>query len=91
MLLKLLAAVAFSVIGNAPRVVNALAKDTFCPAVKDRFSVPANPMELVLRLVVSLTVRVLPAPKVKVPLPVEITLPLKVAEVMALAKIPAKL
>ena len=72
-------AVAVRVIGNAPRVENELANETFCPAVKLSDSPPAKLMELVLSVVVSLTVNVSPAPKVKVPLPVEITLPLKVA------------
>jgi hypothetical protein len=88
---KLLAAVAVSVIGNAPKVVKAFAKLTLCPAVRDIDSPPARLIELVLRLVVSFTVKVFPAPKVKVPEPVEITLPLKVAEVIALANMPANL
>jgi hypothetical protein len=75
----LVPAVAVNVIGNAPLVVNASAKDTLLPAVKVSVSVPPKVMTLSAKVVDPLTVRVLPAPKVNVPEPVEITLPLIVA------------
>ena len=60
----------------APEVAKASAKVTFLPLAKVKLSVPPKAMELVFKVVESLTVNVFEAPRVKVPVPVVMVLPL---------------
>ena len=76
-------AVVVRVRGKAPEVEKTSAKVTFLLAAKVNTSPPAKVMALVLRVVESETVRVLLAPKVKMPLPLVMVLPLNVVAVRA--------
>src|SRR6266568_198809 len=71
-------AVVVSVSGNAPDVVKASAKETLFPAASVIVSVPPNVITLSSNVVEPLAVRILPVPRVNVPVPVVIVFPLSV-------------
>ena len=75
---RIVAPVVLRVIELAPVVMKASPKVTFlvAPAAIDNVSPPPNKIELVFNVVLSFTVRVLPAPRVNVPELAEIVLPL---------------
>jgi hypothetical protein len=83
----LVAAVVVRFREKAPVVEKASAKVTFLPEANDNVSL-ANATELVFNAISSFTVKVLPAPRVKVPVPDVMVLPLIVLLVNASA--PAK-
>ena len=70
------------VVGKVTLVVPVVVRVRLLPVVKARVSPPPNPIESVLNVVLSFTVRVL-APRVSVPVPVVIALPLIEAKVAA--------